>query len=258
MDRFLGELIVFLGERYGVFAVLFLTALVISFGFNIRHIIDYFKWRAQGKWQYKKLKSLSEHPIFVELKALQMHYLVPQNINTKCVLRKQIYIDYMTERIKCLEDGLEGFVRQDLERLPHRELYLAVRGVIEKANLESANNCVKRHIPQNVLDKMQEKTNDTWKSYRSQIKLYCHNEYLYQTNMERVCAVLDMIPSMLTHYMNILENALAEFNGEIKSLNYNGIVCRNCKSCVHTEFLDRMNDMLMHVGEHGDVENDNE
>ena len=42
------------------------------------------------------------------------------------------------------------------------------------------------------------------------------------------------------NYMDMLESILASYNGDIKNLEYKGIICKNCKICIHDEYKKRL------------------
>ena len=100
---------------------------------------------------------------------------------------------------------------------------------------------VAKGTPRFILEAMHEKISPILKFHHEQIKLYCHNQYLYKNNVAKMWAILDLVPIAIEYYMNILEMSLSEFNGDIKKLNYDGVKCKKCAHCVHEEFMERDN-----------------
>lgn len=235
MEKPISELFFELVNQYGLISACVIIAVILSLAFNgsmiVRFLIDMFK----RKWPAKKKLVLSEHTCFIDIDNIINHRL--HHLNIRCGIRKKLYFDIMTTRITCLKEELMKLVKSDVNSMSQKQLFYKIDWLLDDSNKNANTKLVANGVPQFMLDMMDEKISFAYTFYHKQLKNYCYSHYLYSNNMERVWAVLDVIPVSLECYMNILESALSEFNGDIKTMNYNGTSCQNCKLCVHDEYL---------------------
>lgn len=235
MEKTLSDLFFELVSRYGLMTACGISAIVLSLAFNGSMIVRFIIDMCKRKWPSEKKLVLTEHTCFIDLDNILNHRLL--HLNIRCSIRKKLYYDIMSTRITCLKEELLKLVQSDVNAMSQKELCYKIDWMLDDANKNASTKLVANGVPQFILDMMDEKVTFAYTFYHKQLKNYCYNHYLYSSNVERVWAVLEVIPVSLECYMNILESALSEFNGDIKALNYGGTTCQNCKVCVHEEYL---------------------
>lgn len=237
METTVSSLFFKMAEAYGVFAAIFISAAILAmtvfFAMAYKWVWNYIK----SLWERKVSPgaNLLKHECFLKLDHIVEHRL--NNVNVPCVLRKKLYQDIMRERIKCISDAFKEFVKQDVLSMSQTEMYLGIEAVFDDSNNKARSKLLESGVPEFILVAMNDRIMQSWKFQKKHIKQYCYNNYLYKDNGYRMCAVLDAITVMVEDYMNLLESTLGEFNGEIKGLNYNGVVCAKCPVCIHDEYL---------------------
>lgn len=236
MEKIINEIFMTLTSNYGVFGAL----LIISFTLSVLYGFVSFIKQISGtviksKFWKRKNMNLKNHQTFLDLDFLIKHKL--HNVNTICQIRKKLYIDIVTEKISRIKEELQKFVKEDLNKLSNKQFYLKVQSVLDDAKNQSTNNLKSNGVPQFILDTIDNKLSLVQYFYQNQIKGYCYNNYLYSNNTERMCAILDCISVSIECYMNLLEQSLSEFNGDVKKLKYNGVSCNKCHICVHDKYL---------------------
>ena len=238
MDNFLNEFFVKLMQNFGVIGAI--SILIISYAvyYGIRSIIKDFAPALKNKIFGGISKDLKKHPMFKDLQFLRDHKL--NELNVQCPIRKNLYINIIKQRIKCNLKIFGQLVKEDLNALSNRQFYIRVQSAFDDVNTMHLSNCLSEGVPQFVLDAMAEKILMAKHFYKNQIKSYCYNQYLYTNNNEKMWAILDLISVLLQCYMNILQQNLAQFNGDIKKLSFKGFSCVNCASCVHDEYLNTL------------------
>lgn len=240
MEKIINEIFLTLTSNYGVFGAL----LIISFALSVLYGFVSFIKEISGtviKSRFWKRKSMNlrKHQTFLDLQFIRKHKL--NNVNTSCPIRRKIYIDIISEKITCLRDELEKFIKEDLNKFSNHEFHLRVQSLLDDAKNRSNNNLREKGMPEFILDSVNYKFNFISQIYKNNIKAICYNEYIYSNNTERMCAILDFIITAVEGYMNLLEWSLAEFNGDIKKLKYGGISCKKCQVCVHSKYLAEFN-----------------
>lgn len=228
-----------LTSNYGVFGALIIISLTLSvlYGF-VSFIKEISGTVVKSRFWKRKSMNLKKHQTFIDLDFLIKHKL--NTVKTNCPIRKKIYIDIMYDKITCLKQELENFIKEDLNKFTQHEFHLKVQSVLDDARIKSNNDLIVKGIPQFVLDSINYKFNFFHQIYKNNIKIICYNEYLYPNNTARMCAILDCINTAIQGYMNLLEWSLAEFNGDIKKLKYGGTVCKKCQVCVHEKYLSEL------------------
>ena len=178
---------------------------------------------------------------------LKMDHIVKyrlEHVNVPCRLRKRIYQDIMRERVSRLRDSLYEFVSKDIRHMTNTELYLGVEGVYIEANKASTAKLIEDGVPEFILEAMNNRIDENWEYQKRNIKGFCYNTWLYHDNTARMFAVLDNIIVLVEVSMNNLESTLAGFNGNIKDLEYHGIVCAHCQSCVHDAYEQQQHESM--------------
>ena len=181
----------------------------------------------------KRPLNLKKHLCFVDLEHFLNYRLY--RLNIQCPIRKQLYFDIMSVRITSLSNHLRQFIQTDVNSMSPHELFYKMDEVITDSIKDANDKLISDGTPKFVIDAMDKKMEIAFEFYRNQLKTYCYNHYIYHDNTAKVWAMLDLIPVSTECYMNLLEDALAEFNGDIKALKYKGTKCIKCPVCVHDD-----------------------
>ena len=196
----------------------------------------------------KEPVALKDHSAFKEFDRIIEHTLV-NDFKCECPIRKALYRDIMLERMKCFRKKLYEFSQTDLnskELYPtQRDFYLKVVSVTDEANAESKKNSIANGIPEFVLETLEKHRIQMRDVLGDMLKIVCYAEYVYATNTDRMRVILSLIVAFCKNYMDMLEELLASYNGDIKTLDYKGIICKNCKICIHDDYIKRMKATLL-------------
>lgn len=235
MESGIGQIFLILINNYGLIGAILIIALILAIFYGLVVGFKYFTKFIFSKVEHHKRIKLKNHPFFDDLDFLINHKL--KNVKTSCVIRKQIYIDIMTIRLDSIKKIFYNLVQQDISGLSAKELYHKVLLALDDANTSAITGAVAKGVPIFVLNSMNEKRKMINKLYYNAIKGYCYNNYIYANNNERMYAILEMVCVYVECYMNVLQENLAEFNGDIKHLVYKGVSCIDCPSCIHDQYL---------------------
>lgn len=208
------------------------------------------------KWLFEKFSAhifekrrikLKNHPAFKELDRIVEHAL-NNEFNCDCPIRKAIYRDILIERFKSFRRKLYEFVLTDLDDKKlyptQHDFYVKVVSILDEAHAESRSKSIANGIPEFVLDRMDKERSLEVGFFRDSLKGIIHAEYFSRSNKERMSDILLGVQSYCKSYMNHLELLLDSYNGDITNLNYHGIICKNCKVCVHDEYIRKMKQTL--------------
>ncbi len=223
-------------SRYGLLMSLLLIGIVISVSFNcnqaIRAVVGFIRHRF-GRLAGMQV-DLSKSIFFSEMK-----YMIDRlnDINCSCVLRRKLYHDIMKERLVCINDAIEEFIKRDFMALPPKELAIEMMQCLDEANRVAAQRMIDNQVPEFIIKAMQEEIDIEWKFEKKRVRVLCDSEYSHEDNSTRISSVMQMIITGMKMQCALLEDALASFNGDIKKLNYHGIECMDCKLCVHDQYL---------------------
>jgi len=185
---------------------------------------------------------LDKHITFAKLDYFISH--MEQDVKTSCHLRKRIYVDTMTERAKVFKEELLAFIKTDLNQYNKETFELKVLSMLNETQHKFLENCKKDSVPDFILQKMNDKIFSYHATWYSQIKIFCCSDYLYENNYQRMAAILDVVSVSFEFYMNLFEENLASFNGDIKGLTYKGVTCHQCITCVHDVYLQHLKNEL--------------
>lgn len=237
MEFGIGQVFVILLNKYGIAGAIFIFTMILSLFYGsvvgCKYLFNYL----MEKCKNKKIK-LKNHHFFIELDYLMNHKL--KDVKTTCVIRKKLYVDIMKIRIDNLKKIFSNFVKEDISGLAAKDLYYKVLSALDDANTAAITGAVSEGVPIFVLDSMNEKRKMINKLYYNAIKGYCYNNYIYSNNNQRMYAILQLIGIYVECYMNVLQENLAEFNGNVKSLNYKGVSCMDCSYCIHEKYLSEL------------------
>lgn len=206
-------------------------------------------WKKKSDlWLHTRRKIvLPTHSAFKEFDYLIEHSL-KENFNCQCRIRKALYRDIMVERLECFKNCLLEFVKTDVnskEAYPTQyEFYLKVASVLDDANSQARINSIHNGVPEFLLDDMEQHRAPFRQCLGDILKGICYSEYSYLNNVERMSAILTNVVIFCKNYMNLLEEVLGSFNGDIKNLNYKGVVCANCQTCVHDEHISKLKKVI--------------
>ena len=200
--------------------------------------------RKSDLWLHTRKKIvLKDHSAFKELEYLIEHSL-KENFNCACVIRRALYKDIMVERLECFKNCLQEFVKTDVNSQTlyptQYEFYLKVVSILDHANSTAKQNSIRNGIPEFILDRMEQHRVPLRQCLGDILKSICYSDYNYANNVERMSAILTNVAIFIKNYMNILEEVLSSFNGDIKELEYKGISCKHCKFCVHDEHIEKL------------------
>ena len=236
MATFLTELL----KQYGFWTTVF-TVVVL---YALKTIFD----RVSAKWiESRNSVPLKDHPAFKEFDRIINHSLVNE-FTCSCPIRKALYRDILMERMRCFKARLLDFVETDLDdkRLypTQHDFFLKVTSIIEDANIEAKRNSIASGVPEFVFDRLETNRVSINTVLKDMLKVVCHAEYIHASNTDRMRSVLHTIVVFCKNYMDMLEETLDSYNGDISNLNYNGIACKNCRVCIHDEYVRRMKNAL--------------
>lgn len=238
MENSIGEIFVKLASNYGLFSAILIITIILVLFYGSIHLFQFLHKKILNKFQNRKKIKLNKHQFFNDLQFLKNHKL--KEVNTSCIIRKQLYIDIMRIRIECFYNSFFNFIKEDLNSFSNKEFLNRVQGIIDDANSMAITNALSEGVPIFILNSMNEKRKIVSQFNYNAIKGYCYNEYLYSDNIERMCAILDFMTTSIECYMNVLEQNLAQFNGNIKKMNYKGTSCAFCSFCVHDKYLQEL------------------
>lgn len=245
-----GQLFIKLVNNYGLLGAIITISFILACFYGITLGFQHLHKTIKNKFMDRKQIKLKKHQFFNDLQFLMDHKL--NEVNTTCIIRRHLYIDIMKIRIKCFYDAFQNFIKEDINQLTSKELFNRVMAVIDDANTGAINKALTEGVPAFVLSSMSEKRKVVAQFNQNAIKGYCYNVYLYANNTERVYAILEFMGTSIECYMNILEENLAQFNGDIKTYVYKGISCTDCFSCVHDRYLEQLKNEIK-VEEHKQV-----
>ena len=232
---FLGELL----RQYGLYT----TIGVIAVLYVLKDLWTKYSYRLFGK----KRMHLKDHPAFKELDRIVEHAL-NNEFNCDCPIRKAIYRDILIERFKCFRNYLYEFVQTDLDDRnlypTQHDFYVKVVSLLDTAHAEARSRSIANGIPEFILERMDKERSIEIDFFHDLLKLIIHSEYFSRTNKERMSDILGGVLTYCKGYMNHLENLLDSYNGDISDLEYHGIICKNCKVCVHDEYIRKMKQII--------------
>ena len=226
-------------KQYGLYTTLLVGALAYVFR-------DLWKRYSPKLFGDRRLP-LTEHTAFRDFDRIIEHSLV-NDFKCDCPIRKAIYRDILIERMKCFRSKLYEFVKTDVnsrELYPtQHDFYLKVISIIDEANIESKRQSIANGVPEFVLETLEQHRLQMRSVLGDMLKVVCYSEYHYADNEDRLHYILGFIVAFCKNYMDMLEGLLASYNGDIKTLEYKGIACKNCKVCIHDEYVKKMKVIL--------------
>ena len=231
----MGNIFLQLVTKYGLFSAVIIITLILLFFYGSINLFQYLHVKLANLSKNRKKIKLKNHQFFNDLQYFRDHKL--KEVNTSCIIRKQLYIDIMRIRIDCFYNGFMNFIKEDLNSFNNKQLFNKVRGIIDDANSTAITNALSQGVPAFILNSMNEKRKIVSQFNHNAIKGFCFSEYAYHDNIQKMCAILQFMISSIQCYMNLLEENLSAFNGDIKKMNYKGITCASCRSCVHDKYL---------------------
>lgn len=183
-----------------------------------------------------KNKDLKDHIIFKKFDYLLSYRL--DNLSTRCVLRKAIYSNLMKIRIQIYKNEFTSFVQNDnFNQLTPQEFRLALMSLLDRIMKEWIEEANKEGVPQFIMDKFSDKVLHLVNGFFGEyIQNISDSTYLYYDNNDRMRAILDLSSVIEEYVLNLLEEMLDSFNGEIKGLTFHGIQCKQCEKCVSNAF----------------------
>ena len=197
------------------------------------------KW-FEGK---KKFVPLKDHTAFKEFDYIIEHTLV-NDFKCECSLRRALYRDILIERMKLFRKKLYELATTDLDNKDvypsQQEFYLKIISTLDDASNEANTTSIANGIPEFVLNNMEKQRTHMRIVLADMLKVICFSESHYPNNTERMRAILSFSIVFCRNYMDMLESILASYNGDIKNLEYKGIICKNCKICIHDEYKKRL------------------
>lgn len=192
--------------------------------------------------------ALKDHPTFKEFDYIIEHMLV-NDFKCDCPLRKALYRDILIERMKSFKKRLYEFVLTDLESKElyptQQDFYIKIISILDTASNEANTTAIANGIPEFVIDNMENHRKQMRDVMNDMLKIICYSDYHYPNNTERMRAVLTFAIVFCKNYMDMLEGILASYNGDIKNLEYKGIICKDCKVCIHEEYKRKMKASLL-------------
>lgn len=189
----------------------------------------------------KQLKpvELAHHPIFTKY-----HFLVNQRlkfINCSCILRKKIFAGLMTIRIEVYDKLLKEYVtkKDEINAMSLVEYQFEVKEFLLKALSEWQEKAQRDGIPQVVIDRFIESTNDIRKAFFIFVESVSNSVYSYSDNLARTSAIFDMLSAFEESLLVKLEQSLDKMDGEISRSTYKGVTCQHCSECPFEKFEEK-------------------
>lgn len=240
MFQVLLSFFVYITQQYGI-----LTS-IITFGFIIglfaKHrkffskIANFFR---KDKSIYKKIfqenEQFNQQIVFIRLQYL-LNVRIKQ-INCSCPLRKQLYKTIFTIKINKFLEGLKVFVKQDINKFDNQMFKIKLINFLQQKHLQWKQECVKNKVPQFVIQSVDDQIQDLRNMFYTNIQRIMNNVYLYSNNRQRLNVILDLFLGLQQNILNVCEEVLSSFNGQVKNLHFNGIKCKDCVVCVHQNYL---------------------
>lgn len=183
----------------------------------------------KGVFSLRKI-NIENHPIFSKYRYLLNQRL--KHIVCRCPLRKKIFIDLMLIRVETYDRMIKEFVkRKDLNQLSVTEFLYATNELVLSIISEWEDTARNKGIPEVVIRKFDEQTNDTRNALKQFMQAVANSTYSYQDNISRMSAILDMLSGYEEAILIKLEESMALLNGEISESSYKGLTCLNCVNC---------------------------
>lgn len=240
MFQVLLSFFVYITQQYGI-----LTS-IITFGFIVglfaKHrkffskLIKFFK---KDKFIYKKFfqdnQGFNQQIIFIRLQYL-LNVRIKQ-INCSCPLRKQLYKTIFTIKINKFLSGLKDFVKQDINVLDNQMFKIKLVNFLQQKHLQWKETCLKNKVPQFVIESIDYQIQDLRNMFYTNIQRIINNVYLYSNNRQKLNVILDLFLGLQQNILNVCEQVLSSFNGQVKKLHFNGVKCKECVNCVHQNYL---------------------
>ena len=187
--------------------------------------------------------ALKDHVAFKDFDRIIEHTLV-NKFNCDCPIRKAIYRDILLERTKCFRKRLYEFVQTDVNSKTlyptQQDFYIKVVSVLDGAAAEAKRNSISEGVPEFVIEQLDKDRAHLREVIGDMLKVICYSDYSYKNNTDRMRSILSFVVVFCKNYMDMLEGLLASYNGNIKNLVYNKISCKNCKICIHDEYIRKM------------------
>ncbi len=229
------ELIEFLQRHFGWTMTGCLLLIVSVVTIFTRGVSEALVRRIQDSLQnvrFRKLRRIDimHHPIFAKY-----HFLINQRlkyINCRCVLRRKIFSGLMTIRLEVYDRLLREHVqRNDVNSLSITEFQYETKEFLYRALSEWQEKAQHDGVPQVVIDRFIESTNDIRRSFFLFVESVSNSTYSYVDNVSRTSAIFDMLSAFEEALLVKLEKSLDNMDGEISRSSYKGVVCQRCPAC---------------------------
>ena len=251
MDEFFKKLFASIENHFGGFGVLICAIIVILYLYpKVIKYAGYLGKFLPDSMLNKSLffgllrlrnKDLKDHIIFKKFEYLLSYRL--DNLSTRCLLRKAIYSSLMKIRIQIYKNEFNSFVQNDnFNQLTPQEFRLSLMSLLDRIMKEWVQQSQKEGIPQFIIDRFSSRVLHVVNGFVDEyIQNISDSTYLYYDNNDRMRAILDLSSVIEEYVLNLLEEMLDSFNGEIKGLVFHGIQCKQCEKCVGSgNYQDKM------------------
>lgn len=232
---------VYIAQEYGILTSIFSFVLVLSLGIKYKDKLKWlFKFFKKNKYDFQKMFDGNNEQFNQQLIFYRLQHLVNvriKQINCYCVLRKQLYKKIFTIKINKFLQGLKVFVKQDFNLFDKQMFGMTLINFFQQKHLQWKEQCVKNEIPQFIIDSIDYEIQDLRKMFYTNIQRIISNSYLYSNNRQKLNIVLDLFLGLQENILNVCEQVLSSFNGQVKNLTFNGVKCKQCAICVHEEYL---------------------
>lgn len=241
MFQALFSFFVFIAKQYGiisstvVFAILF--GLMMKYKDKFKKILKIFK---KDNIDFEKMFNDNHEQFNQRLIFYRLQYLINiriKEINCYCTLRKQLYKRIFTIKINKFLQGLKQFVKQDIDNLDRQMFGMKLINFFQQKHLQWKEQCLKQEVPQFIMESIDYEIQDLRAMFHTNITRILQNTYLYSNNRQKLNIILELFLGLQQNILNVCQQVLSSFNGQVKKLQFKGVKCRQCATCVHDEYL---------------------
>lgn len=193
------------------------------------------KFSFYKKFVFQNNQEFSQQIIFTRLQYL-LNVRIKQ-INCSCPLRKQLYKTIFMIKIDKFLTSLKEFVKQDINSLDNQMFKVKLVKFLQQKHLQWKETCLKNKVPEFIIESIDFQIQDLRNMFYMNIQRIINNVYLYSNNRQKLNIILQLFLGLQQNILNVCQEVLSSFNGQVKKLHFNGVKCKQCVNCVHQNYL---------------------
>ena len=166
---------------------------------------------------------LMKHNVFVRIESMRLKI---QDMSIDCKLRKKLFVDLLMEQMTAIKSCLEVFLKE-LPDTPPANIKLAYELLFHKIERTWRAALEAKGYPESAVLVYKRESSMSQRMLDYAIIDLLTNSTCIQTQ-DKPLVLLDVMTSMVCTNLMVMEKALAEANGEISGLTYQGIKCTEC------------------------------